>query len=277
MNILLEVAKDLVYFVFVELFGWRKLSASPFRSQNLFAVAVDAPIVTPLRKSAELLPSGTKSAYGSNLETVRVVAQTAHLFLEPVASFDSVIMTVPYGTSLPVYQAENRWYKVEYRGHSGFVLKDAVTTDNIFPQFHLGQYYDDKNIETIKLRSFIHDEFNGGLIDAPLQDVEYVTYKLRRKGKLLPWSEERPRVSGNWKQLLRGALGVHIGILPKNDSVMEVVGDDAIGQVSYVEAVFPDESIIVSEVGFPEEGRYSERTLPKEEWREFRPVFIAVA
>ena len=275
MSILLEVAQDLARFVFVELFGWRTVSAGLGDGKNFFVVAAPTPLITPPRQSTALLPY--RSTKEVTVGTVSVVAETAHLFLEPVASFDGVVADVPYGTMLNVYQAENRWYRTEYRGHSGWMLKDAVTSDNIYPQFRLGQYYDSKNIETIKLRSFISDEFNGGLIEVPLQDVEYVTYKLRRKAKLLPWSETRPRVSGNWKQLLRGAPGVHIGILPKVDSVMEMVGDDALGQISYVDAVFPDDSIIVSEVGFPEEGMYSERTLPKEEWREFRPVFIAVA
>lgn len=275
MNILLEVAKDLVHFVFVELFGWRAAGSGFRDGKNFFAVVASTPLITPPRESSKLLPS--RSTKEISLGTVSVVAETAHLFLEPVASFDGVVTEVPYGTMLNVYQAENRWYKTEYRGHYGWVLKDAVTSDNIYPQFRLGHYYDSKNNETMKLRSVIRDEFNGGLIEAPLQDVEYVTYKLRRKAKLLPWGEERPRVSGNWKQLLRGAPGVHIGILPKVDSIMEVVGDDAQGFVSYVDTVLPDDSIIVSEIGFSEEGMYSERSLPKEEWREFRPVFIAVA
>lgn len=275
MNTLLEVVKDLTRFVFVEFFGWRDIHAEERHGKKTFAVALHSPLVTPERKSAPLLPE--KATKESDTLTVSVVAEQAHLFLEPVASFDSVIASVPYGTALTVYQAMNRWYRTVYRGHSGWVLKDAVTSDNIYPQFRLGQYYDAKNIETIKLRSFIHDEFNGGLIEAPLEDAEYVTYRLRQKAKVLPWGEVRPRVSGSWKQLLRGAPGVHIGILPRAESVMETVDDNGSGLLSYVESVFPDDSIIVSEIGFPEEGRYSERTLPKEEWREFRPVFIAVA
>lgn len=275
MNILLEVVNDLAHFVFVEMFGWRATGSGLSSGKNFFAVAAPTPLITPLRRSTELLPSRSQTEV--IMGTVSVVAKTAHLFLEPVASFDGVLTDVPYGTMLNVYQAENRWYRTAYREHSGWILKDTVTADNIYPRFQLGRFYDSKNVETIKLRSLIHDEFNGGLIEAPLQDVEYVTYKLRQKAKLLPWSDARPRISGNWKQLLRGAPGVYIGILPKADSVMEVVGDDAQGFVSYVDTVLPDESITVSEVGFLQEGMYSNRTLPKEEWRESRPVFIAVA
>lgn len=277
MNVLIEVVKDLLHFVFVEWFGARAAVDSSSRLSREFAVVVPAPIVTPLHKTQPLLSSGRRITGQNSLETVGVAVPTAHLFLEPVAAFDSVIANIPYGSMLTVFQKQNRWYQVEYRGHSGWILKDTVTAGEIYPQFLLGKYYDAKNIETIKLRSIIHDEFYGGLLDIALEDVEYATYKLLRKGKFLPWSDVRPRVSGSWRALLRGALGVHIGIAPKADSVMEVVSDEAVGHVSYVESVFPDESIIVSEIGFPEEGMYSERTLPKEEWREFRPVFIAVA
>jgi hypothetical protein len=44
-----------------------------------------------------------------------------------------------------------------------------------------------------------------------------------------------------------------------------------------VEAIFPNDTILVSEVGFKEPGVYTERTLGNEEWREYQPVFISVS
>jgi surface antigen len=56
-------------------------------------------------------------------------------------------------------------------------------------------------------------------------------------------------------------------------------GDDMSpkGHVSYVEAVFPDKSIQVSEANWPEDGIYNERVMVEEEWRALAPHFIVVS
>ena len=44
--------------------------------------------------------------------------------------------------------------------------------------------------------------------------------------------------------------------------------------MAYVEAVFPDGTIQVSESDWPEDGIYSERTIVQEEWQKLSPTFI---
>ena len=58
---------------------------------------------------------------------------------------------------------------------------------------------------------------------------------------------------------------------------MEYLFENEVGHLTYVEAVFPDTTIAISEVNFPDSGMYNERQLTKEEWKEFKPVFISVA
>jgi hypothetical protein len=113
-------------------------------------------------------------------------------------------------------------------------------------------------------------------LSMPLQDVEYVSYRIITKGKAIDWPLERPRIPGRWQQILRGIDGVHMSVRPKVDAVMEVIKDDGTGQLGYVEAVYPDESIEVTSFGRSEEGYYTEETLTKEQWREMRPVFIEI-
>jgi surface antigen len=76
---------------------------------------------------------------------------------------------------------------------------------------------------------------------------------------------------------LRGTPGIHIGIMPKTGSIMEYMLQNDIGHLAYVEAVFPDERITLSEVNNPDHGIYNERTLTKEEWQALNPVFIQVS
>jgi len=192
-------------------------------------------------------------------------------------AFDSVVATLKYGQSLSILNSSNRWYEVDYNGQKGWILRDSVTINNIHPIFKYGQTYDSSSKETAKLRSYIEDAFAGNVVDVPLTDVEYVTYRLLKKGRSIAWGNLRPRTAGLWQNLLRGQEDVHMSIVPKTDSIMEYISEDDVGHIVYVDAVFPDESILISEIGFPDLGQYSERTLLKDEWREFRPVFIDVA
>ncbi|MCR4286353.1 MAG: hypothetical protein NUW00_05660, partial [Candidatus Kaiserbacteria bacterium] len=74
-----------------------------------------------------------------------------------------------------------------------------------------------------------------------------------------------------------GVPHVHVGVVPKMGSIMEYISDADTGHLAFVEAVFPDDTISVSEVNFPDSGIYNERELSKDEWKELKPVFIAVS
>jgi hypothetical protein len=201
--------------------------------------------------------------------------ENAHLHTDPVVAFDVVLGSLSYGDQVRVLKLGGRWAYIKAGEKEGWIFKDALREQarDVFPSFEEGVLYDAANDETKKLRMCIHDMFWGGKVSLPLTDAEYVVYRLLRKQHSFPWTKERPRTPGTWQKKLRGQPGVHIGIAPRTDSVMEYIVED-IGYVAYIEAVFPDDSIKLSAVGLLEEGIWSETTLPKEQWKELRPVFI---
>jgi hypothetical protein len=143
----------------------------------------------------------------------------------------------------------------------------------VFPQLHESVVFDASNAQTQKLRLCIRDQFCGAKTESMLTDAEYVTYMLSRKGRSITWGTERPRVAGTWQRKLRGCSGIHIGIMPKIDAVMEYIIED-VGHLAYVETVFSDGSITITSLGLFEEGMYTSLMMQKSEWIELRPVFI---
>lgn len=262
----IAVTDDLFVFVFFEWFGWR---------QSLLGGVRQTPALLPdATLSTARIEESSEETTVSNTETGTTVVKRTPLFVLPTVCFDGVLKHLSYGSQLNVLAEQNRWSRVEQGAVSGWIKTENLTNTGAKPTLKRGEFYGPDHQETEKLRSAIGDEFNARPAVVPLQDVEYVTHRLQLKEKNIPWPEVRPRTAGRWHELLRGLPGVHIMVSPELNSVMETVNDDGLGQVAVVEEVFPDETIVVSEVGWPEEGRYSERTLPKAEWREWRPVFI---
>ena len=199
------------------------------------------------------------------------------MYADPIMVFDGVMETLSYGELVTLIENKGRWSRIRRKESEGWVLRDTLEEmkTSIHPSFTHGKKYDAEDPETVMLRTILGDMFFAMPLELPLQDIEYVSYILKKKGRDILWPLLRPRTSGTWHVLLKGVEGIHIGVTPKTDSILEIIEDD-IGHVAYVDAVFPDESIKISEIGYPEEGMYSERTLPREEWREHRPVFIEV-
>ncbi len=160
----------------------------------------------------------------------------------------------------------------------GWVLRDDLSdrAAYVYPEFIVGEENQTDDPNTQRLRAAILDEFCGTEAEVPLQAGEYVVYKLMRRGKKISWPSIRPRTPGRWHTFLKGTPGIHIGIAPKMGSVMECTLENDIGHLAYVEAVFPDERITISEAHYPDDGIYNERTLTKEEWQELNPIFIEV-
>lgn len=213
-------------------------------------------------------PSGTQYFIGE--------AQT-DMYQDPVVSFDAALGRLVYGDMVQVIKLGGRWAHVRIAEKEGWILKDALRDKaaDVFPLFVPEVFYDADNTETVKLRMCIADMFKGDASSSPLSDTEYVSYKLFKKGKQIPWGDYRPRLAGTWQTRLKGKPGIHIGIRPKNESIMEYIADD-VGHLGFVEAVFPDESIKISGIGLQTEGTFSESMLSKDQWKELRPVFIQV-
>lgn len=200
-----------------------------------------------------------------------------YLYDDPIIAFDNARLQLQYGQPLRLVFVKGRWAQVALGNLVGWVLKDAlaVQAENVYPRFTQGEHYPADNTETIKLRAAIDDAFGGARGNYPISAAEYVQYALQQKKREIPWGEIRTRVPGTWQRKLRGIPGIHIGILPKTESVMEYI-EDELGHLAFVEAVFPDGTIKISEMGKYDDAVYTEEVLTPEQYKELRPVFIEI-
>lgn len=267
MEVIKAVIKDLYLFAHGAFFaGWRYLL--PGRTKTL---ALPLPL-----ESATLLPA---KAGRSDQATLNFVKKPhTPLFIQPtLAFFDNVKIFLPYGAEVLVTGRQGRLVEITYKEQTGWVFYDDLCSraDDIFPRFSTSQIYSHDHPDTLKVRLFIDDMFAGGLADLPLHEAEYVVYKLSLHGHRLVFDKTRPRLPGDWHKLLRSVEGTRLSIKPTASSVIEYF-DDGDGRLAFVEAVFPDERILLSGLSPWPENRYFEDVFDKEEWREWRPVFITV-
>jgi len=197
----------------------------------------------------------------------------------PHIDFDSVIEILPYGTAVTVIGYQGRFASVNRSNITGWVLKDDISPQksNVWPQFISGTTYDMYHEVTVQTRLLINDMFGAGALGLPLQAGEYITVRLKSEHRTIVWSRKRPRAAGMWAKLLRGTAGIHIGVSPKTDSIIEWQEEGGEGRLGYVDAVAADNTITIGAVGVGEAGLFTVKTMSEEVWRELRPVFIEVA
>jgi hypothetical protein len=227
-----------------------------------------------------LLTSNPKTSSDKNLkpgEQYYIGALGAYMYKDPVLAFDNAIIKLDYGQNVRLITLQGRWAQVRLAGTVGWVFKDSlvVQTSDVYPVFIQGIVYDAEQAETVKLRACIDDAFNGAVSGHVLSAAEYVHYCLLQKKLYIDWGDIRMRIPGTWQRKLRGRFGVHIGISPQTNSVMEYIVDD-VGHLAFVDAAFSDGSISITEIGKHEEAMYSQDTMSADQWRELRPVFIKV-
>ncbi len=242
--------------------------------QSLKTVLAErTPEVVVTQPASVSVPSGAHTITG---QPMTIAADDVLLYEHPTKEFDAVLMTLPYGASVRLEHEQGSWAKVSYTSTAGWVERDQLATNQaqVRPYFVIKEYCGPDSETTKRLRRMIGDEFHAGQAGLPLQAEEYAYYKLFTRGLFLPTVAERPRQAGRWQKLFAGTPGVHVSVRPKTGSVMEFVTAGDEGRLAYVEAVFPDESISLSEVGEPVVGYYNERTLSKEVWQAHKPVFI---
>lgn len=270
------VLKDLYLFAFVYHFGF---SNPEDTTEAATPKEIEAPFSPLLLTDSLDTREASVEEYETQTDVGYVFFQGALLHALPTRTFDGVLKRLTYGTSFRIVNTQGKWLQVEHKGTTGWIHEDDMTRSRrkITPRFIYEEYYGADHDTTILLRTFIDDQFHTASLSLPLQDVEYVTYKLSEKGQSLAWPCVRPRIAGTWQRILKGIPGIHLGIYPKKGAVVEYIHANNTGHVAFVESVYPDESITISEIGFPEEGVFHERTLSKEEWIELRPIFIDVA
>ncbi len=231
----------------------------------------------PVTKVAQAVPANSLSPVHGEVSFVCV--PIAKVFDRAVMSYDGVVDELEYGTKVAIIGYEGRFAHINSVKRHGWILKEDIHTDliTIFPQLVSGNVYDATNSETVKLRKLIEDDFFAEELFLSLQPEEVVTYFLNQKGLEIEWSNVRPRTSGTWQQLLKGQLGISIGITPKSGSVIEYWKENGEGWVGYTKSVMVDESISIVGVGRNKDGEYLEEQIPKSTWQEWRPVWISIS
>jgi hypothetical protein len=267
MQAIRQVLAELFAFVFKEGFGLYALPAPPELPQ-----LPTQPLLLPL-------PPRPVAARAPTHQSVYTIAANAPLEVAPTETYDGVILHLPYGTHLAVTGQRGRWYQVEHAGVTGWVSDKVVTptANAVYPHLTVGHTYHTTDPITEQLRACLGDPFTAARLSLPLLDAEYVSYRLLQAEKIIPWPPERPRLPGRWHQILKRQPAVHSQVAPAAGAIMEWMKDDATGQLAWVEAVAPDQSVRLSLVGHHTPGQYTEETLTHEDWRELRPVFITVS
>lgn len=289
MRLLLAVAEDLI------LFAWDALCALVGYKEEALKEIPHTPVL-PAPSPKVAIPEATltrlehERLLASSEETRREVKKNAVMYtasiFAPLRSVpdmrgDTVTATLPYGSMAMVLDAQDGWAYVASGEHKGWIhvedLEDRAA--HVYPAFHIGEPNRDDDPSTIRLRALIADEFGAGEANLPLQAEEYVLYRLYKRGVRPSWPAIRPRTPGSWHTILRGHGHIRMEGEPVSGSVMEFSlggeeGTTPLGHLAYVEAVFPDGSIQVSEANWPDQGIYNERVLVPEEWKSLTPTFI---
>jgi hypothetical protein len=173
---------------------------------------------------------------------------------------------------------EGPWLKVKVGTQEGWVHGDYVTEVQtvVVGTFKVGVPNLSKDAMTIAVRKEINDEFGGGKEAWELQCTEYVTYRVKTKlGVTISWPVKSGRNGGKWGSIFQKHGTYKVSSEPKANCAMSFTTGvssnpafNEIGHVAFVEEVYPDGSIRISEANWPRNGIYNERTLTKQEWRD---------
>jgi len=134
---------------------------------------------------------------------------------------------------------------------------------------------------TLKLRAIIKDEFKGGRNKWDLQCTEYAHYKIKQNGIDIKWPVRYGRHGGKWADIFIKYKLYKVTDVPTAGCAMsfrESLKGAAYetGHVAYVEKVWPDGSIYLSEANWPGKGKYNERKLTKAVWcNKYKARFIS--
>ena len=281
MQVMRDVLIDLWQFTCEEL-GMRA-QPSPYQSPVVTAPTeqkVASPSTTPTLPTMTSAPSSIDTIPDSESSFVPRIMYVAYpettCYLRPALVVDTIIGVFSYGTPVTVLSQRDDWVHVQTSGLEGWVERYALTshTDDVLPRFAVGETYDAEHPDTIKLRTYIDDTFGTRILRCPLLGSEYVWYRLVKEGSAFSWPQVRPRSPGRWSEILRTEPTAHCGSVPMTGSIMEYTDQDHQGELYYVEAVAPDESLVVSGFSGAADGVFTRRTLTRDEWSPLQPRFI---
>ena len=286
MQLLIAVVQDLFEFAMHALFGTVVHTVPKMQHESVIFVAPRAERLAILAPKTEL-PTSLPHAHLETVFTPIITAPERNTVLYSATNgaplrttaehgVDNVIERIPYGAMLVALDSHDGWAHVFHRGIEGYVeLRDlADKAGQVYPKFVIGEENNAGDPNTERVRAIIDDTFSYGEGTLPLQAEEYILYKLRRNGVLVAWNAVRPRVAGTWKEITATMPNVEQSTLPRPRSVMEILLSDGRGHLVFIESVYPDGTLQLSEVNWPERGIYNERALVKEEWERLSPIFL---
>jgi hypothetical protein len=157
---------------------------------------------------------------------------------------------------------------------NGFQVRRERTTRSLLPQFQVMQSYEAWDNETLKLRLVLSSYHTGDRLQQPLSGREFVFYSWITAGapRLL---FEGMTSSAPLHVALKGKPGVHIGIEPKPQSIMELCAGDATKALLFVTHVGINHHIEAESIGLYQRGEFRYDVFTKPEWQAWRPVFIS--
>lgn len=205
----------------------------------------------------------------------------------PEIKDDNIIITVDFGKEVSVIQEQDKWFKVKIEDKEGWVscyyltenpptkqtpeLQKKESTSDVLPTFKIGVVNLANDSNTVKLRKIINDAFGCGANGYDLQCTEYVHYKIQQLGITINWPAERPRHGGRWATIFEKSGQYKILSSPKAGCAMSFTSglkNSNIGHVAFVEEIYNNEAIKISEANWPPPGKYCERILTKDQWQD---------
>jgi len=235
-------------------------------------------------KSIEILPELTTQKMYVNSEIGLRVRST------PEIKADNILEVLGHGQEVTKIEEQDKWFKIQYNfGKKGWVssvyLTENKPVDNsqvppkediqdALPKFKIGVANLAHGDNTIKLRKIINYEFGLDFDNDELQCTEYTQYRIQQMGIKIQWPTKRGRNGGNWANIFKKYGLYKILDSPKAGCAMcfttgfRTPAMNATGHVAFVEQVFDDESVKITEANWPPPGKYNERRVPKAEWQD---------
>ena len=134
------------------------------------------------------------------------------------------------------------------------------------------------DLNIIKLREIINDEFGGHKKKWDLQCTEYVQYRVKQVLNIdINWPIKTGRHGGKWADIFEKYGYYKVLNMPKKFCAVSLKKrHGSYGHIAFVEKVLPDNKIHISEVNLDLKGSYSEkRILSKFKWQnEYEGRFI---
>lgn len=184
------------------------------------------------------------------------------------------------------------WFRVTKDEKTGWVHADYLSEENPVQaqatqqaiSFTKGQLNPFNSSTTIAIRKMIGDEFGGGVNKWDLQCTEYAMFCVKTKCNVdIHWPVKSGRDGGKWADIFEQHKKYAVLAEPKVNCVVcltDVRRKDGTltkeGHIAFVEEIFADGSIRISEANWPGSGIYNERPLSKAEWQnKYKARFIS--